>query len=151
MQALVNGRAFAERDGRQMTRLVVTGRITIRNTIAQARIDGSGQRVSPGEVVVVGGCGQMQYRRRAGDGGGHFDDCLDERQDLEATGRASTFFKAAQHLAPSGSWGGWVESEGAKGALNWPTGVELHGPPVHCIHPRRTHEWARTDPVPLQP
>jgi hypothetical protein len=68
------------------------------------------------------------------DWGGHFD-CLDERQDLEATGRASTFFKAAQHLAQSGSWGWTGGEQGARGRarladrgrIGWPT-RPLHTP-----------------------
>jgi hypothetical protein len=132
-------------DGRQMARSVAglfCCRITlVRNTVAQVRIDGSGWAASLSGRAC--GCGQMQYRRRAGTGGGHFD-CLDERQDLEATGRASTFFKAAQHLAQSGSWGGRVGSRGPGGGRDWPTGVELDGPPAHCIHPGRTQDGPRS-------
>jgi hypothetical protein len=123
-------------DGRQMARSAAglfSCRITlVRNTVAQVRIDGSGWAASLSGRAC--GCGHMQYRRRAGTGGGHFD-CLDERQDLEATGRASTFFKAAQHLAQSGSWGWTGGEQGARGRarladrgrIGWPT-RPLHPP-----------------------
>jgi hypothetical protein len=40
--------------------------------------------------------------------------------------------------------GGRVGSRGPGGVRDWPTGVELDGPPAHCIHPGRTQDGPRS-------
>lgn len=60
---------------------------------------------------------------------------MDEREDLEASRRASTFFKAASIWRRVESWGGCAGPGGERGATgtpDWPAGVELMG--HTCIH-----------------
>jgi hypothetical protein len=132
-------------DGRQMARSVAglfSCRITlVRNTVAQVRIDGSGWAASLSGRAC--GCGQMQYRRRAGTGGGTSIAWMSGKTSKRQGGPAR-FSKQPSiwHRVEAG--GGRVGSRGPGGVRDWPTGVELDGPPAHCIHPGRTHDGPRS-------
>jgi hypothetical protein len=132
-------------DGRQMARSAAglfSCRITlVRNTVAQVRIDGSGWAASLSGRAC--GCGQMQYRRRAGTGGGTSIAWMSGKTSKRQGGPAR-FSKQPSiwHRVEAG--GGRVGSRGPGGVRDWPTGVELDGPPAHCIHPGRTQDGPRS-------